>query len=464
MDPQAVRIPGSLRWRTLVPVENRDGVCELVYDLERNSLVDVPEQFKYHIAVALDSGSPDEALLAWLASEDLLTSDRGHGAGAPEDGSDPGRDGSPTMAELSELSHAFGCVYFVENRAHCRLSDGSEQASLETLDCLLSPLSGVTYLTVHLDGEGGRLSFERLRRIVETTRARAESSGREISYELRLDADAVTDAVASFLGRHPVRVRVRCDGPPQPAEMIRGLDRLLKHLGDKLTVHAVLRDAGLLPLWSWAKGLGLEHLHVTRLASRSPRTSLGTEVRAFRGELAEICDDMFDGLQTKGPRPLLYEPVMRVIRRLARDNPSSPGSGAPCVGVVSHGRVLPVFQGSSALSMPISAGRAEDGADPKAHFGEEDEQGCGFPCHTCTARRLCGRGLAADPALSGIERLDIWGRHCDFWRAEVESGLLFYRRLQEADPEYLLGLAGGSSDSFLDPLDTAADYFEWKTC
>lgn len=463
MDSQAVLIPGSLRWRTLVPVANREGACELVYDLERNALVDVPEQFKYHIAMALDSGSPDEALLGWLASEDLLTHDRnddehGHGGGA-----DPGNGGSSAMAELSELSHAFGCVYFVDNRAHCRLSDGSEQASLETLDCLLSPVSGVTHLTVHLDGEGGRMSFERLRRIVEATRARAERSGREISYELRLDADSVTDDVASFLGRHPFRVRVRCDGPPQPDETIRGLVRLRKRLGEKLTVHSVLRDAGLLALWSWAKDLGLEHLHVTRLANRSA-ASQEAEVRAFRSDLATICDDMFAGLQAKGGKPLLYEPINRVIRRLARDNPPCWRSGTPCVGVVSHGRVLPVFQGSSGLSAPISAGHPEDGADLCAEPEEEGADGCGLPCHTCTARRLCGRGLAADPALSGIERLDIWGRHCEFWRAEVETGLLFYRRLQEADPEYLLGLAGGSSDAFLDPLDTAADYFEWKTC
>ena len=448
MDSQAVLMPGGLRWRTLVPVENRDGVCELVYDLERNALVDVPEQFQYHIAMALDSGSPDEALLGWLASEDLLTYDSGDDERGNGGGMDPkAGGGSASMSELSELSHAFGCVYFVENRAHCRLSDGSEQASLETLDCLLSPVSGIHHLTVHLDGEGGRLSFERLQRIVEATRARAEGSGREISYELRLDADSVTDAAASFLGRHPFRVRVRCDGPPQPDETIRGLERLRKHLGEKLTVHAVLRDSGLPRLWSWAKTLGLEHLHATRLARRS---SGEAEVRAFRSELATICDDMFDALRSEGRRPLLYEPIMRVIRRLTRTHPPSARAGTPCVGVVSHGRVLPVFQSSS-------ADHPDEDADAPAES---------FPCHTCTARRLCGRGLAADPALSGIERLDIWGRHCEFWRAEVETGLLFYRRLQEADPDYLLGLAESSSDSdgFLDPLDTAADYFEWKTC
>ena len=72
--------------------------------------------------------------------------------------------------------------------------------------------------------------------------------------------------------------------------------------------------------------------------------------------------------------------------------------------------------------------------------------------------------MAADPALSGIERVDIWGRNCDFWRAEVETGLLFYRQLKKLDPDFLLGLAGGSSDAFVDPLDTAADYFELQTC
>lgn len=453
MKSQAVMIPGGLRWRTLVPVENREGVCELVYDLERNALVDVPEQFQYHIAMALDSGSPDEALLGWLASEDLLTYDRGEDERGNGGGLDPDSGGgSAAMSELSELSQSFGCVYFVDNRAHCRLSDGFEQASLETLDCLLSPVSDVKHLTVHLDGEGGRLSFQRFRRIVEATRARAEASGREISYELRLDADSVTDAAASFLGQHPVRVRVRCDGPPQPKNMLRGLERLRRQLGEKLTVHSVLRGAGLPRLWRWAKDLGLEHLHVTRLADRNA-ASQEAEVRGFRSELATVCDDMFEALQAKAGRPLLYEPIVRVIRRLARAHPPSPHAGTPCVGVVSHGRVLPVFQSSSAL--------APEAVPPEEVAGPRAEP---LPCHTCNARRLCGRGLAADPALAGIERVDIWERHCDFWRAEVETGLLFYRRLQKADPEYLLGLAESSSDAFLDPLDTAADYFEWKTC
>jgi len=457
----AVLMPGGLRWRSLVPLEDRNGLCEVIYDLERNILVEVPDVFQYHIAMALETGTPDETLLGWLASEDLLTYERSHKPGTKG-------GGGLQVSELSELSHAFGCVYFVEDRAHVRLTDGSESAARETLDCLLGPLYRVTRVTIHLEGRGRRLSSDRLRRLVEVTRSRTEGGDREISYELRLDADAVTPDLASFLEQHPFRVRVRCDGPPDAESrpkahqgLMRALTQLRDRLGSNLTVHALLQAGGPLRLWRWAREIGLHNLHVTRLSSRAEDgASREAELRAFRGELDEICEDMLEGLQTEGKRPLLYEPIVRVVRRLARTQPRIRTRGGPYMGVVSHGRVFPIFQGAGLAGPESSAGPPALRADLEG----EEESGCGHLCHRCWARRLCGRGLAADPALTGRERLDVQGRHCDFWRSEVEAGVLFHRRLKEIDPEYLLGLAGNAGDAFVDPPDTAADYFEWRTC
>jgi len=449
--PQAVLIPGGLRWRSLVPLEDRNGLCEVVYDLERNILVEVPDVFQYYIAMALECGNPDETLLGWLAAEDLLTYDHPPLSEASD---------SSSMVEMSEMSRGLGCVVFVEDRAHCRLTGGLDRTALDTLDCLLGPRDGVPRLTLHLDGEGGRLSFEELQRIVETTRASTEATGREISYELRIDAESANAEVASFLARHPFRVRVRCDGPPQPPEMLHALGLLRDHLGDNLTVHSVLRSDRLLDLWHWARELGLGQLHVTRLSPRADQEeSRAAQLRSFRNNLEEICDDMLEGLQTEDRRTPLYEPISRVVRRLAHHHRKVSRAGSPCLGVISHGRVFPV---SPAAGPPAGYVSASAGGWDGDDHGEEKTTS--HPCHGCSARRLCGRGLAADPALSGIERVDIWGRHCDFWRAEVEVGLLFYRRLKSIDPEYLLGLGTSASDAFLDPPDGAAGVFEWKTC
>lgn len=453
-NPQAVMIPGGLRWRSLVPLEDRNGLCEVVYDLERNILVEVPDVFQYYIAMALECGNPDETLLGWMASEDLLTYDQ-------DKPSFPEGSASTSMAEMSELSLSLGCVVFVEDRVHCRLTDGLDQAALDTLDYLLGPLHGVPHLTLQLDGEGGRLGFEELGRIVDATRARVEASGGQISYELRLDAESATAEMASFLARHPFRVRVRCDGPPQPEPMLHALELLCDQLGENFTVHSVLRGGRLIDLWSWAKQLGIQQLHVTRLSPRADQEeSRAAQLRNFRHDLEDICDDMLEGLQTQGGPFLIYEPIARVVRRLAHHHRKASTLGSPCLGVVSHGQVFPVYPalGPARVAAPATAVE-QDEADRR------DEGGGGeYPCRSCTARRLCGRGLAADPALSGIERVDIWGRHCDFWRAEVEVGLLFYRRLQQIDPEYLLGLGASSTDAFLDPPDAAAGFFEWKTC
>lgn len=458
---QAVLIPGGLRWRSLVPLEDRNGLCEVVYDLERNILVEVPELFQYYIAMALECGNPDENLLGWLAGEDLLTYDQEHPAFPEGMGS-----GGSSMSDLSELTPGLGCMVFVEDRVHCRLTDGLDQSALETLDCLLGPLHGVPRLTLHLDGEGGRLGFEELCRIVDATRVRAEDTGRQISYELRLDAESATPKMASFLARHPFRVRVRCDGPPQPQPVLRALGLLREHLGENLTVHSVLRGGRVIDLWRWAQELGIQQLHVTRLSPRTEQEeSRAAQLRNFRNDLEVLCDDMLESLQTDSGRPLLYEPIARVVRRLAHDHRHDPRKkasalGSPCLGVVSHGKVFPVYPAAGPASVSETATAAEWNGEGRS----PEEDGERHPCRSCTARRLCGRGLAADPALSGIERVDIWGRHCDFWRAEVEAGLLFYRRLQRTDSEYLLGMGASSTDAFLDPPDAAAGFFEWKTC
>jgi hypothetical protein len=68
----------------------------------------------------------------------------------------------------------------------------------------------------------------------------------------------------------------------------------------------------------------------------------------------------------------------------------------------------------------------------------------GEPCTGCWARHLCAHSLytrtaGAPPAEEPRED------RCELWRDEVTAALFFYRRLQEVDPDGLLGLASAAA-------------------
>jgi len=95
MDAVLMSMPGALRLRSLCPLTEEDGSCPRVYDVERSAVLEVPEDLQLHIAQALETGDPDEDLLGWLMSEDLLTREL------------PAGDGEPSAAEPPVERSAF---------------------------------------------------------------------------------------------------------------------------------------------------------------------------------------------------------------------------------------------------------------------------------------------------------------------------------------------------------------------
>ena len=47
----------------------------MIYDLERAAVLEVPEELQLHVALALETGDPDDDLLSWLVGEDLITAE-----------------------------------------------------------------------------------------------------------------------------------------------------------------------------------------------------------------------------------------------------------------------------------------------------------------------------------------------------------------------------------------------------
>ena len=424
MDDTDVLMPGSRRLRAAHALDDRTGACPLIYDLERALLFDVPVDYQYHIQAVLETGELDEGLVGWLASVDLLTFERWTEPAAAGVGWGPGG------------GDALGGVFLAGGAVHCH--PGAAEPSAEVLAYPFETLAEVP-VVFHLTlGPGGAAA---LRRVVAAATERAAAAARPLSFELSGNAKRLDDDVAELVTGHPFRVRLSC--PPAGANgVLRGpwgkrlherLSRLADAIGPRLTVHVRLgRHDRLGDLSRWAGAAGLERLDATKADDRpeGEHGSRSGEAQTFRADLAVVCEEMLEALGQGRERPLLYEPVARVVRRLAGGAVVPAGDGG-FLALVRDGRLIPC-----APPLPLGAR-----PDPPASAAEVGLPG-GEPCAGCWARYLCARSLYARTAGAPAEepRED----RCELWRDEVAAALFFYRRLQEADPDGLLGFAAAA--------------------
>jgi hypothetical protein len=408
-------VPGR-RIRAHQPLIDRGGACTLIYDLERGRLIDVPLDYHYHVAIALESGELDEGLMSWLLEEDLLTFD---GAGD---------DWQPVAGPLwgVEDGRGLGSVFLDGGELH--YDPGAGEPSGELLRTRLRPPAG-TPLVVHLKFEAGGAG--ELAELIDRFAGDAGAAGREVRFEVSGRVTGLTGGVARLLrSRRDLRVRLACSFPgaggapavPRGHEARRWLESLAPALGPRLAVHVVLaRGNRLAELWSWAGELGLERLDASRAGAYrwpEPHASAADD-QLFQGDLAAVCDSMFDSLEQGLPRPLLFEPVARVVRGLI--------AGAGAAPAVGGYRAL--VQGGEVIWPPVAGLAVAGPASPQP-----------APCAECWAQALCSRSVfvrrpQAAPDSGSEPRED----RCETWRREIEAALHFFRRLQLADPEDLLG-------------------------
>lgn len=422
-------MPGVLRLRSLHPLIEGDGSCSLVYDQERAAVVEVPEELQFYIATALETGDLDEALLAWLVNEDLLT-DEGAAGSAAAGFSEAAAWWHPTAA------------YRIDDELHARIDQVREEPALDVVRFAFSHGFGISRVKLHLNWDGWYPGNGLLERIVVEASRLAASLHQEVAFDLTLDADEVTPARAAFLADSTFQVRLRCGGFPAScmghgtaaswkAEPLVHL--LLKRLRDRLTVHCVLDGGRLLDLWDWAKRTGIRHLDATIVedaAIGDGSLQPGRRIE-LRNDLLAVCDEMADELAAQR-LPVDYKPLTRIVDRLMRSE---------CPDQVVGGRggfagLVPV-----ADSYPRSVletfnlrwlARSLDGAELAGAAAEAAE--LEFPCPGCWARHVCSHSTFVASAVEGEEAREISEDSCALWKVEVEVALRFYHRLAHTDP------------------------------
>ncbi len=453
MHPCGILMPGAFRLRALQPLSEDDGSCRLVYDVERATVCEVPEELRFHVARALDTGDLDEEILAWLVSEDLWTAERcGDWAGAPEP-DDAGRalGGAWTAEGGSRIHSGLGPA---GEEAHGWIGCESLAPALAELGLVFLQSHGYPRLTLHLDWAGSLPAGDVLEELVAEARRQAASAGQQVTVEVVLDPSRVTVEAAARVAALAVHVRLRCASPsptsprsPLPPLIIptAALSAAAALPGDaappargdaggadagadcpwlraeaavrllalpcepaarcsRLTLQCRLDGAArLIDAWRWAQANGVHSLDVRLDLDRDENDPLGAtdeeRTRLYRQDLSAVYEETCRELAA-GRRPVELQSINRIVRRLTRN---------------------------------------EGVGDPAGSF--EDEA---IPCQGCWARHVCSHSaLVALPA--GADRRGPSAGRCAAWTAEAEVAVRLYHHLAQTDP-----LRWPAIQSFLD--------------
>mgnify|MGYP001174244936 CR=1 FL=1 len=400
MNTAAMPIPGALRLRNVEPLEEPDGSCRLVYDLERARLLEVPEELQLHALRAIESGElSDELFLSWAVEVGLVTWE-GWAEWRP----------APDRLELLDVSAS------------------------DSLPTLVRTASNTSMTTVRLGWSSGALPpGDEIRTRVEEAHTLASEVGQEFEIEITLPLAAVESSLVSLFESLPHRLRIDCGAFPTSAAP-RNLDAwerrqerigalVERGLAPRITAFCIATHGiRLIDAWIWAKDLGLSHLDL-EFAPAGPAAILVE--RDLRTDLAAVVDQICADLEAKR-ETLAYQPIVRVVRRLiAGEPPERHWLRSPWVGDVGPGSGL---QGMGARDV---AGLWLEGIS---------EVPFDAPCATCWARYLCSNSWLTIGSEGAAPRTL---EACGVRRAEAEAGLRLAHRLRQMEPEATETLLGG---------------------
>jgi uncharacterized protein len=435
----------------------------LTYDVERTFVLDAPSGIA-PLGAAASSAELDD----WLRAEGVLT------RAAPA----PRVRGArvPSLTDVSlDIAGAcnMACVYCFEAALGSRKGPMNRATRDAALAFAFAMAPGP--LTLHFGSGEPLLDAGAFCATVEAAEARAREAGKALRLELTTNGTCITPDLAEFLRAHDVVVRVSCDGPPavhdafrplaggRPSyrDVERGLRLLLALFPERVVVNSVLsHPTRLVELWTWARSIGIHHLHVIKVGTResAPAALRREDLAVYRSDLARIAEDIFADVAS-GRAAIDFQPFTKVIRRLVLPEPALRfcGAGATYVGVASDGGVYPCIRHLGVETYAF--GSVTVGIDDRARAafltGPAADVDVRDGCRRCWARYLCGGGCYADSTIYRDGNTSPPLEYCGFWRAEIEEAIALYADLRRHDPAACLRVLGTEPDRLLDDLDDA---------
>jgi hypothetical protein len=406
MNTAQIPMPGALRLRNIHALLAEDGSCDLIYDLERGMVIEVPIDLQSYVALALDRTEPTEEMLSWLIREDLLTSDR-FSEGVYDEDFASSASWSGTLPDLELV-----------------LDRQNEAEAIELLEGIFRPGERLA-VRIRCYWAFGFPGVEALHRIVFEARRLAAENRRPIAFEITLALSELDEATARHIADESFPVRVLA-GPltasPLDLAIAPDLAALAGRLGDRLTLGVDLaRGARLGDAWRLAESSGISHLDVTWAPGAEPRAS--AELRDLETDLHHIVDEICAGLQLR-KAPIDFQPLTRLVGRLLQREPMFDFEREPSR--------RPLWIGDVDSSFGLRNMEPPDVAqlwDPIGEFFAEP--GEGVACESCWARYLCPESRLL-PTFAEASAPD--ERRCNLLRAQFEMGVRLHYRLAQMDP------------------------------
>lgn len=409
MNTAQIPMPGALRLRNIHALDAEDGSCDLIYDLERGMVIEVPADLQPYAALALDRTEPTDELLSWLVREDLLTSDR-FSEGAGDD--DYGLSGSWT-GSLPDREWV--------------LDRPTEAEAIELFEGIFHPGAERLPVRIRCHWSVGFPGIDALKRIVFEARRLAAESRRAIAFEITLALSELDETTARYLAGESFPVRVLAGSLPSEAD--RGpavaveLASLAARFGDRLTLGVDLaRGARLREVWRLAEASGIHHLDVAWAPGTEPR--IGVELRDLESDIQHIADDICASLQAHRA-PMDFQPLTRLVGRLLQREPIFDFEREPSRRPLWIGDV----DSSSGLRDMEPPAVAKLWASVDEFFTEE--AGASMPCESCWARYLCPESRLLPMFAAAAEPKEA---RCNLLRAQFEAGVRLHHRLAQMDP------------------------------
>lgn len=456
------------RFREAIPLTARQG-GRLIYDIERTYVLTLPASLSGRLP-DWPPDAADEELCAWLRDKDLLTIAPVTDLRADPDSPLPGiTDVSIDLPGACNM----GCTYCFEKPIFSRIGRMAEATVDKSLDFAFRAAAGAPRVALHFGSGEPVIEFRQLRALVDKALRRAAETGQTVGFELTTNATLVTPEIARFFADHPFNIRVSCDGPSaihdrfRPmangrgsyALVERGLGHLLDALPDRVTVNSVIcSGTRLIDLWQWAKGLGVRHYHAIKVGSgKGDDAALAArDLADFIEDNEAIADEIFETL-ARGERPIDYQPMTKVVRRLLLPQPVTRfcGVAASYVGIAADGAIYPCFRhlGLKEYRLGDVESGVDDGRRRDYRRNEAADVDSRPICSSCWARYICGGGCYADSVVYGPDKLAPQTAHCPFWRAEIAAGIRLYERLRSTDPALCLLMFGNDVEAILDAAE-----------
>lgn len=407
MNTAQIPMPGALRLRNIHALDAADGSCDLIYDLERGMVIEVPFDLQSYVALALDRTEPTDEMLSWLVREDLLTSDRfSEGVSDDDFASSAGWSGTLPDRELA-------------------LDRQTGAEAIELLEGIFRPGERLP-VRVRCYWASDFPGVSALREIVFEARRLAAENRRPITFEVVLALSELDEATVRYVDGESFPVRVLA-GPftaaaDRDSTLVPRLAALAARLGDRLTLGVDLAPGARLgDAWRLAGASGISHLDVVWMPGAEPWA--GAALRDLEADLHHIADEICAGLRLR-KAPIDFQPLTRLVGRLLQRE--------PMFDFERERSLRPLWIGDVDSSFGL---RNMEPPDVARLWGSIDEffaePGEAMACEGCWARYLCPESRLL-PAFAEAAAPD--ERRCNLLRAQFEVGVRLHHRLAQMDP------------------------------